>query len=150
VLRADGSLDAAGGTVFADRSTGAIGAGSLDVRGPWHEFVRPVCWPIGLLAAGRDAWAAVELPGPARADHAVVRAWLREWGAAAWAAGGQLRHQPDVVVVRASGDGREPATPVPGSAWQRVVDLRPARPAVLDDDSWQRLVATDDVAAIRG
>ena len=146
VLRADGLLDAAGGTVFADRSTGAIGAGSLDVRGPWHEFVRPVCWPIGLLAAGRDTWEAVDRGSAAPG----TRAWLREWAAAAWAAGRQVRYEPDVVVVRADGDGREPATPPDGSAWQRVVDLRPPRPAILDDDSWQQLVANDDVASVRG
>jgi hypothetical protein len=75
---------------------------------------------------------------------------LREWGAAAWAAGRQVRYEPDVVVVRAVGDGREPAAPPDGSAWQRVVDLRPPRPAILDDDSWQRLVANDDVASVRG
>jgi Sulfotransferase family len=145
VLRSDGRLESAGGTVFFDRSIALIADSSAHVRAPWHEYVRPVCWAPGLVAATAALWARV--PGPAAQ---VGRAYLREWCAAAWAGGSSVVYHPDVAAVRVSGDGSEPATPLVSSAWQRVLDLRPARPPELSDGVWRYLLAHDDVEACRG
>jgi hypothetical protein len=52
--------------------------------------------------------------------------------------------------VRVDGDGGEPSIPLETSAWQRVLDLRPARPRQLSDGAWRYLLAHDDVEACRG
>ncbi len=145
VLRADGTLEAAGGTVFFDRSVGLIAHASPDVRAPWHEFVRPVCWAPGLVAASGALWSRV--PGP---GSLTGRAFLREWCADVWASGGAVVYQPTVAAVRVTGDGGEPTVPLHESAWQRVLDLRPLRPSELGDGHWRYLVAHDDVEACRG
>jgi Sulfotransferase family len=145
VLRGDGRLDSAGGTVFFDRSVGLIAASSPDVRGPWHDYVRPVCWAPGLVAAAAGLWTAV--PGPSGREG---RAFVREWCAAVWAHGGAVVYQPDITAVRVDGDGGEPSIPLETSAWQRVLDLRPARPRQLSDGAWRYLLAHDDVEACRG
>ena len=59
-------------------------------------------------------------------------------------------YQPSVAAVRVAGDGGEPSTPLEASGWQRVLDLRPARPAELSDGAWRYLLAHDDVEACRG
>jgi hypothetical protein len=144
VLRSDGRLESAGGTVFFDRSVALIAESSAHVRAPWHDYVRPVCWAPGLVAATAALWARV--PAPAAQ---VGRAYLREWCAAAWAQGSSVVYHPDVAAVRVSGDGSEPATPLVSSAWQRVLDLRPPRPPELSDGVWRYLLAHDDVEACR-
>ena len=144
VLRRDGRLESAGGTVFFDRSVALIAGDSAHVRAPWHDYVRPVCWAPGLLAAAAALWARV--PGPTTSNG---RAYLREWCAAAWAQGGAVVYHPDVAAVRVSGDGGEPSIPLESSAWQRVLDLRPPRPAELSDGAWRYLLAHDDVEACR-
>ena len=127
VLRADGRLESAGGTVFFDRSVALIAEGSPDVRGPWHEFTRP-----GLLG-----------PGPPRRQRRALRrrcrrrptstgrAFLREWCAAAWAHGASVVYQPTVAAVRVAGDGGEPSTPlaVVGLAAGARPPARAARPS---------------------
>jgi hypothetical protein len=145
VLRADGTIEAAGGTVFFDRSVGLIAAASPDVRAPWHEYVRPVCWAPGLVAAAAALWAAV--PGPLALTG---RPFLREWCAEVWARGYSVMYQPTVAAVRVAGDGGEPSVPLSESAWQRVLDLRPARPPELGDGAWRFVLAHDDVEACRG
>jgi hypothetical protein len=145
VLRADGRLEAAGGTVFSDRSVALIGANSPDVRAPWLEYLRPVCWATGLAAAATSVWSAV--PGPAGATE---RTFLREWCADVWANSGSVVYHPSVATVRVAGDGSERATPMAASRWQRVLDLRPRRPAELSDGAWRYLLAHDDVGACRG
>lgn len=145
VLRPDGRIDAAGGTVFFDRSIAAVAAGSPDVRGAWHEYVRPVCWAPGLLAAPGALFARVPLP-----EAGSGRALLREWCASVWAHGGSVMYHPTVAAVRVAGDGGEPAAPLEASAWQRVLDHRPRRPDILSDGEWRFLLATDDVEACRG
>jgi hypothetical protein len=145
VLRADGTIEAAGGTVFFDRSVGLIAAASPDVRAPWHEYVRPVCWAPGLVAAAAALWAAV--PGPVALTG---RPFLREWCAEVWARGYSVMYQPTVAAVRVAGDGGEPSVPLSESAWQRVLDLRPARPRELGDGAWRFVLAHDDVEACRG
>jgi hypothetical protein len=144
LLRADGRLESAGGTVFFDRSVALIGESSPDVRAPWHDYVRPVCWAPGLVAATPSLWAGV--PGPPALDG---RAYLREWCAVLWSHGAAVVYHPDVVAVRVDGDGGEPTVPLEASAWQRVLDLRPARPTELSDDAWRYLLARDDVEACR-
>jgi hypothetical protein len=145
VLRRDGRLEAAGGTVFFDRSVALIAGASPDVRGPWHEYVRPVCWAPGLVAAVMPLWTGV--PGPPDLEG---KAYLREWCAALWSSGATVVYQPDVTAVRVDGDGGEPSIPLETSAWQRVLDLRPARPTELTDGAWRYVIALDDVEACRG
>jgi len=145
VLRDDGRLEGAGGMVFSDRSVGLIAESSADVRAPWHDYVRPVCWAPGIVAAPASLWSRV--PGPAGLTG---RAYLREWCAEVWANGGSVVYQPTVVAVRVAGSGGEPSVPLRESAWQRVLDLRPARPGDLSDGAWRYLVARDDVEACRG
>jgi hypothetical protein len=145
VLRSDGRLESAGGTVFFDRSVALIAGSSPHVCAPWHDYVRPVCWAPGLLAARAAVWAAVSgSPG------LEGRAYLREWCASLWAQGGAVIYHPDLATVRVDGDGGEPSIPLGTSSWQRVLDLRPARPADLSDGAWRYLLAHDDVEACRG
>jgi Sulfotransferase family len=145
VLRGDGSLESAGGTVFFDRSVALIAGSSPHVRAPWHDYVRPVCWAPGLVAAAAPVWARVSgltgLQG---------RSYLRECCAAVWEQGGAVVYHPDVAAVRVDGDGGEPSIPLESSSWQRVLDLRPARPRELSDGAWRYLLARDDVEACRG
>ncbi|MET0903206.1 MAG: hypothetical protein ABWZ52_08195, partial [Acidimicrobiales bacterium] len=145
VLRSDGRLESAGGAVFFDRSVALIAEGSPDVRAPWHEYVRTVCWAPGLLAAAAEVWRTV--PAPPIVEG---RPFLREWCANAWAHGTSVVYQPAVAAARVEGDGGEPTTPMLSSAWQRVLDLRPARPRELSDGAWRFLLAHDDVEACRG
>jgi hypothetical protein len=145
VLRRDGCLESAGGTVFFDRSVALIADSSPHVRAPWHDYVRPVCWAPGMVASATALWEKV--PGPSDLDG---RAYLREWCAAVWEQGGAVVYHPDVAAVRVDGDGGEPSIPLGASAWQRVLDLRPARPAELSDGSWRYLLGHDDVEACRG
>jgi hypothetical protein len=145
LLRADGRLESAGGTVFFDRSVALIAASSPDVRAPWHDYVRPVCWAPGLVAAASPLWTGV--PGPAVLEG---RPYLREWCAALWSQGGAVVYHPDIVAVRVDGDGSEPTIPLEASAWQRVLDLRPARPSELSDGAWRYLLDHDDMEACRG
>jgi hypothetical protein len=104
-----------------------------------------VCWAPGLLAAHASLLA--EVPAP---PDVAGRAFLREWCAAAWAHGAPVVYQPMVTAVRVAGDGGEASTPLGSSAWQRVLDLRPARPDHLSDGAWRFLLAHDDVEACRG
>jgi len=145
VLRRDGSLESAGGTVFFDRSVALIAGSSPHVRAPWHDYVRPVCWAPGLVAAAAPLWEKV--PGP---PDIAGRAYLREWCAAVWQRGGAVVYHPDVAAVRVDGDGGEPSIPLEASAWQRVLDLRLARPTELSDGAWRYLLGHDDVEACRG
>lgn len=145
VVRADGRLEGAGGTVFSDRSVALIAASSLDVRAAWHDYVRPVCWAPGIVIASAALWDRVT--GPPDLDG---RAFLREWCGGVWAGGGSVVYQPAVAAVRVVGDGGEPSIPLHESTWQRVLDLRPARPGDLSDGAWRFLVARDDVEACRG
>ena len=145
VLRRDGCLESAGGTVFFDRSVALIAGSSPHVRAPWHDYVRPVCWAPGLLAAAAPLWTGV--PGPADVEG---RVYLREWCAAVWHQGGTVVYHPEVVAVRVDGERGEPSIPLETSAWQRVLDLRPSRPRELSDGAWRHLLGHDDVEACRG
>ncbi len=145
VVRDDGRLESAGGIVFADRSVGLIAAASADVRAPWHDYVRAVCWAPGIVAASAALIARV--PGP---EALTGRAYVREWCAEVWASGGAVVYQPTVAAVRVTGNGAEPSVPLRDSAWQRVLDLRPQRPGDLSDGAWRYLIARDDVEACRG
>ena len=144
VLRADGRLEAAGGTVFSDRSVALIAGASSEVRAPWHEFARPVCWAPGLVVAASPLPAAV--PGPGIVSG---RTFLREWCAEVWTHGRTVVYEPSVAAVRVTGDGGEPSVPLQSSSWQRVLDLRPNRPDDLNNGTWRYLIAHDDVEACR-
>jgi hypothetical protein len=145
ILRPDGCLEAAGGTIFFDRSVGLIANGSSDVRAPWHEYVRPVCWAPGLVAASSALWTAIPL-----SPYKSGRDALREWCSELWSSGHRVTYEPTVTGVRLTGDGGEPSAPLQESAWQRVLDLRPARPTELNDGAWRYLLAHDDVDVCRG
>jgi hypothetical protein len=145
VVRGNGCLESAGGTVFFDRSVALIAGSSPHVRAPWHDYVRPVCWAPGLVAAATRLWEKVAGP-----PDLGGRAYVREWCAAVWEQGGSVVYHPDVAAVRVDGDGGEPSVPLEVSAWQRVLDLRPARPPELRDGAWRYLLGHDDVEACRG
>jgi hypothetical protein len=145
VLRADGRMESAGGTVFFDRSVALVVEGSDAVRAPWHDYARPVCWAPGFVAASAALWERVAGP-----EDAPVRTFVREWCAGVWAAGGSVVYDPALVAVRVAGRGGEASVPLPESAWQRVLDLRPRRPEHLGDGEWRYLLAHDDVEACRG
>jgi hypothetical protein len=146
LLRADGRLDAAGGTVFSDRSVALVANGTADVSAPWHDYVRAVCWAPGLLAAATSLWR--DAPPPA---GVAGRDLFREWCAELWARGCSVTYQPAVTAVRVAGDGDggEPTVPLQSSAWQRVLDLRPRRPRDLGDGTWRHLLAHEHVEACR-
>ena len=145
VLGRDGHVESAGGSVFFDRSVALIAGSTAQVRAPWHDYVRPVCWAPGLVAAIAALWT--DVPRPAGLEG---RTYLREWCAALWQQGGAVVYHPDVAAVRVDGKGGEPSIPLESSAWQRVLDLRPARPRELGDGAWRHLLAHDDVEACRG
>jgi hypothetical protein len=145
VLTPDGRIEAAGGIVFFDRSVALIAEASTEVRAPWHDYVRPVCWAPGLVAAATSLWAGVTGP-----DVLTGRPFLREWCAEVWARGGSVVYQPTVTAVRVAGNGTEASIPLQASSWQRVLDLRPARPSDLSDGAWRYVLAHDDVEACRG
>ena len=146
VLRADGRLDSAGGTVFFDRSV------ALDRRGHRRRARRrgtTTCGrcagPPGLVAASGDAVGRGRPP-----DGPTGRAFVREWCAAVWARGGSVVYQPDLTAVRVDGQRRRAVDPAAGVGWQRVLDLRPRVPIDLGDGEWRYLLAHDDVEACRG
>jgi hypothetical protein len=140
VLRGDGRIESAGGTVFFDRSVALIANASEDVRAPWHEYVRPVCWAPGMVAARGALWQQAR-PG----EGLNGREFVREWCAAVWEIGSQVIYQPSLSAVRVHGSADEPSTPLATSAWQRVLDLRPHRPSELHDGTWRYLLAHDDM-----
>ena len=145
VLRSDGRLDAVGGTVFNDGSTALIGAGSVDVNGPWHEFRRPVCIAVGIVAATAGVWSAVgPLAGPGDAES------VREWCGTAWTSGRPVIYEPAVRVVRLTDGGALDAAVPASSPWARLSALRPARPPEFSDGAWRYVMAHDDVEACRG
>lgn len=135
LLAANGRLEAAGSTVFADGSVEGVGAGSSSVAAGWHEYLRPVCATNGLLVArasalrrtGRESRSFPELTG------------------ALWAAGFRVVYQPDTCAVRAlPAEGPQDEKRV-AAGWDRALSARPARPTPLDDTAWRRLLAADEV-----
>jgi hypothetical protein len=97
------------------------------------------------VAAVAPLWRAVRGP-----DVLEGRTYLREWCAALWADGRTVVYHPEVAAVRVEGDGGEASIPLTTSAWQRVLDLRPARPSELSDGAWRYVLSRDDVEACRG
>jgi hypothetical protein len=135
LLAADGTLDAAGTTVFADGSVEGVAAGFRELAAPWHEYVRPVCAGSGLLAVR---------PSAAR-DASQRSACLVGLSAALWEAGYEVRYQPDAWAVRALDFDHEGAAPQ-AEAWARPLPTRPVRPQTpLDTTAWRALLAEDDV-----
>ena len=110
--------------------------GTLEVRAPWHEFVRPVCWGGGILAARAGLLAGLPQVGASFVD----------WCGEVWAAGHAVRYHPRVVVVRVSGidEGHGTADGI----WPARRAGRPRRPEVLGDGAWRYLIAHDDPSAL--
>jgi hypothetical protein len=137
LLAADGSLESAGTTVFADGSVEGVAAGFREVAAPWHEYVRPVCAGTGLLAVRPSA--AREASGPLGS--------LLELSVALWGAGYEVRYQPDAWAVRVLDQEAEDAAPqLP--VWDRTLPARPVRPLSLDTTAWRALLAEDDVEGL--
>jgi antitoxin (DNA-binding transcriptional repressor) of toxin-antitoxin stability system len=134
VLDGDGALEGAGTTVFADGSHEGVGAGSLDVAAPWHEYVRPVCAATGILVARSEALRSV-------ADDTDS---LVEIAGRLWAGGHRILYQPDAWAVRAL-PAERPADVGAAGAWSDVLERRPRRPERLNVASWRWLLAHDDV-----
>ena len=131
-------------------STGRSGSsrsGSDDVSGAWHEYVRPVCWAPGLVAAASPR-CGKPCRRPTYAERPCLRARVVRRGLGARPA--RACTSRTVTAVRVAGDGGEPSIPLEASAWQRVLDLRPRRPRELADGEWRYLLAHDDVEACRG
>jgi hypothetical protein len=140
----DGSLEAAGATVFADGSWEGISAGSHQVVAPWHEYVREVSGGLGLLFFDAAALAKVgEDPTLASIEHPVA------WTAPIWKAGLRVLYQPDATAVRFAGaSGSSPAErALVARCWATGLPTRPSRPDVVDDRAWWALVACDDMEA---
>jgi hypothetical protein len=141
LLAADGTLEAAGETVFADGSFASIASGSAVVSDPWHEYVRDVCGGLGLLyvsaaVLGKLGDQAVTTLEP----HPMV------WSAAIWRAGLRVRYQPSAVAVRATPpEGSDLLDGAIRAAWAPALAYRPDRPAPLDAPAWRRLLAADDI-----
>ncbi|MEQ8841477.1 MAG: sulfotransferase [Acidimicrobiales bacterium] len=136
VLDDQGRIESAGGMVFADGSVAGIAAGTLDVRAPWHEFSRAVCWGGGLVAAAGAVWSAL----PEFSDDD-----LPMWCGSAWASGRDVLYQSAAVAVRIESAGVRPRR-VEGPWAQRLAG-RPNRPAELGEGAWRFLLANDDVRA---
>jgi hypothetical protein len=137
LLSGEGSLEAAGVTVFAEGSYAGVAAGSFDVAAPWHEYVRETCWGPGLMLfrgsalreIDREAW-----PGVAHAS----------WAAQLWARGSRVVYQPAAAAVRGL-----TATPTDVDAaiqaWH-TAPFRPGpRPERLDDEAWREILVTEDL-----
>jgi hypothetical protein len=139
LLAADGSLEAAGSTVFADGSIEGVAAGCREVAAPWHEYVRPVCAAEGLLAV-RCSAAREAASKPADSFVAL--------SAGLWQAGYQVRYQPDAWAVRAlDGDSGRAEAAEGIEAWAPTLTARPDRPVPLDTGAWRAVLAQDDVEA---
>lgn len=135
VLGSDGRIVAAGGFVFADGSAAGIAAGSLDVRAPWHEFVRPVCWGAGMLAVAADHFDA---------EMWSAAASIADLSGRLWEAGTPVAYQPDSTVVAVEGaDEDADAT----GYWLDRRTSRPARPGSLGDGAWRYLLANERLSA---
>ena len=144
LFAADGSLEAAGTSVFADGSFAGIAGGSTDVAAPWHDYVRPVHAATGVLVARTATLREVDPPTNGCSPTSFV-----SWCAALWSSGHEVIYQPDAAAVRIG-------SPVPRSTDEQdalvkiltpVLGSRSPRPDPLDDRSWRTLVARDDVAA---
>jgi hypothetical protein len=134
LMDADGLLEAAGLTVFADGSVEGIGAGSAAVSAPWHEYVRPVCGGSGLLVVRATALAE-------KADETS----LVELSGRLWADGHRVVYQPDAWAVRVTEREGSDGAAEPGGPWAEVLPSRPERPDALDDSTWRWLLAHDDI-----
>jgi len=137
VLDDHGRIESAGGIVFDDGSIAGIANGTLEVRAPWHEFNRPVCWGAGLLAAGSELWSS--LPDLDRSD-------VVGWSGSVWAAGTVIEYRSGSTALRVGDVPR--MTDTVGADWHRVISRRPRRPAELGDGAWRFLLANDDVRSL--
>ncbi|MEZ5167466.1 MAG: hypothetical protein R2695_13600 [Acidimicrobiales bacterium] len=125
--------ESAGGMVFRDGSMAGIGAGTLEVRAPWHDFVRPVNWGRGMVAMSLDTWTG--MGRPSAQDPGLV-----ELCGEVWAAGRSVVYQPKALVVRVAdvaAGGRV------GPSWKPLLGERPQRPEALGDGAWRYLIANE-------
>jgi len=137
VLDDHGRIESAGGTVFADGSVARVGEGTLDVRAPWHEFTRPVCWGGGIVAATAEVWAAVpefDVDG------------LVDWCGGVWESGRRIEYRSGATVVRVADRPLLPT--LAGGVWSSHLRVRPARPEKLGNGAWRYLLANDDILSL--
>ena len=140
----DGSLEAAGTTVFADGSFAGVAGGTTRITAPWHDYVRPIHAATGVLVARTASLRDVEPPAEGCSPMSLV-----SWCAVLWSAGYEVVYQPDAAAVRIG-------SPIPSTTDEHdglvkvltpVLGSRSSRPDPLDDRSWRTLVARDDVSA---
>ncbi len=138
ILGANGSLEAAGTTLFADGSYAGVGSGSFDVAAAWHEYVRETCWGPGLMLYRVDAVKEMVQAGLSPSAQPL-------WAERVWAAGYRVLYEPAAAAVRAVPSA---AVGVNGAvaSWSSHLRGRPQRPPVLDEMAWRELLAMDDVA----
>jgi hypothetical protein len=137
LIAGDGSMEAAGRSVFADGSVAGMAAGCGSIEAPWHEYVRPVCAASGILGVRGEAAERLRRLH----DDTMLAA-----SAALWAGGRPLVYQPRAHAVRAL--GAEPGgdeRPEAGiKEWEAALPTRPQRPIPLDERAWRVLLARDD------
>jgi hypothetical protein len=138
ILGANGSLEAAGTTLFADGSYAGVGSGSFDVAAAWHEYVRETCWGPGLMLYRVDAVKEMVQAGLSPRAQPL-------WAERVWAAGYRVLYQPAAAAVRAVPSAAVGANEAVAS-WSSHLRGRPQRPPVLDEMAWRELLAMDDVA----
>jgi sulfotransferase family protein len=137
VIDHHGRIESAGGIVFADGSVAGIAGGTLEVRAPWHEFVRPVCWGGGMAAASTTLLAGLGIS---------TEEGFANWCGEVWANGNVVLYQPRAVVVRIRADHR--IAPRVSGVWDSLGSSRPRRPETMGDGVWRYLLANDDPGAL--
>lgn len=145
MLAADGAIESAGVTVFADGSWAGTAAGSHQVVAPWHEYVRETCGGTGMLLLSAEAIELLDAAGSRPSVGSITT-----WTASLWDAGQRVLYQPDAVAVRAVGAVDESAAGAAriSEAWAPTLETRPARPAALDTAAWRALVAREDAFGV--
>jgi hypothetical protein len=139
LLDPDGSMAAAGVTVFEDRTWIGTAAGCACVTAPWHEFVRPTAAASGLLFVTADAVASM------RRLRDLPPVDLFDWSAAIWESGSRVVYQPEATVVLLHAP-LERAGVIPASVAPRLGRGRCLPPTGAPDDwFWRSVIVADDV-----
>lgn len=144
LLHPDGTLQEAGGVLFADGSAAAFGCGDTNPENPAYDFVREVDYcSHALLATRRTLWEQLhgfnvrQFRGTYEAIDYCLR--IRE-------ANHRVYYQPECAAVSQPGDsvghdpGGEPAETATREAflkrWKNHVQTRPRRPELLLPETW--------------
>ncbi len=138
LFNADGTLEAAGVTIYSDGSSAGIANGSSNETAAWHEYLRDTCAGAGLLFVSPQALVAAQTRGFSPAAHPA------EWAAVVWASGQRVVYQPESEAVRVA--TFDQASVPAASEWAPTLRGRPERSEhLLEESYWRHLLATDDV-----